>query len=211
MSALLALLAMAAQAAEPESYQAIGTGPLWQAWIYAEAMTFETHGRDRVSVQRPVRQAIANGFVYRSDELVVTITRGDCTDALSRHVFADHVTVQARGTEYRGCGGERRGARRPEPYGAAGGEPFWSLEIGNGRLYFGVNDDVVIVPAPRPRVTRDGRIRRYSAPGIEVLLRRENCGLEDERTYADAVTVISGHWTVEGCGGRVVREAPSRD
>ena len=208
MSPLLALLALAAQTAEPESYRAVGTGPLWQAWVYAEAMTFETHGRDRISVQRPVRQAIANGFVYRSDEIVITITHRDCTDALSRTVFADQVTVQARGVEYWGCGGDRRGPRRPDPFSAAGGEPFWSLEIGDGRLYFGVNDDVVIVPAPRARVTRDGRIRRYSAPGIEVLVRRENCGLEDERTYADAVTVVAGHWTVEGCGGRVVREPP---
>ena len=206
MIAWMLALAAAAQTAEPESYQAIGTGPLWQAWIYAEAMTFETHGRDRVSVQRPARQATANGFVYRADDIVVTITHGDCTDALSRHVFADQVTVQARGTEYRGCGGERRGARRPEPYGAAGGEPFWSLEIADGRLYFGVNEDVFIVPVPRPEV--NGRMRRYRAPGINVMLRRHNCGLEDERVYADTVTVVAGTWRVFGCGGRVLREAP---
>ena len=208
MSPLLALLALAAQAAEPESYKAIGNGPLWQAWVYAEAMTFETPGRDRVHAQRPGREAIANGFVYRSDEIVITVTHGDCTDALSRRVFADHVSVRAGGTDYRGCGGEPRGPRRPDPYSAAGGEPFWSLEIGDGRLYFGVNDDVVIVPAPRARVTRGGRIRRYSAPGIDVLVRREDCGLEDERIYADAVTVVARQWTVQGCGGRVVREAP---
>ena len=212
---LLPLLASAACATLPpteaDSYRAIGTGPLWQAWVYADAITFETHGRDRVYAQRPVRQATANGFVYRSEEIVITVTHGNCIDALSRHVFADQVTVQAGGTEYRGCGGDARGARRPEPYSAAGGEPFWSLEIGGGRLYFGVNDDVVIVPAPRARVSRNGRIRRYSAPGIEVVLRRENCELEDERTYADAVTVIAGHWTVQGCGGRVVQEAPSAE
>lgn len=209
MSLLAAFALLAMEAAAPESYRAIGASPLWQAWIYGEAMTFETHGRDRLSVQRPARQETAAGFVYRADELVITVTHSDCTDPLSHHVFADHVTVQAGGTVYQGCGGEARGSGRPEPYGAAGGEPFWSLEIADGRLYFGVNDEVAIVPAPRPLVTGNGRTRHYRAPGIDVLLRRENCELEDERVYADTVTVRAGHWTVEGCGGRVVREAPS--
>ena len=41
-----------------------------------------------------------------------------------------------------------------------------------------------------------------------MLLKREDCELEDERVYADAVTVIAGAWTVEGCGGEVIQEAP---
>lgn len=208
MSLLAALALLAAQTAEPAPYSAIGTGPLWQAAIHPDAMTFETHGRDRVSVDRPARQDNANGFVYRTDDLVIAVAHGDCTDALTHRVYADRVTVQNGGTIYQGCGGAARGWSRPAPYGAAGGEPFWSLEIADGRLYFGVNDEVVIVPAPRPLVTGNGRTRRYTAPGIEVLLRQENCELEDERVYADAVTVRAGHWTVEGCGGRVIREAP---
>jgi uncharacterized membrane protein len=204
----VAIMLIQAAPAEPAPWRAIGAAPLWQAWVYGDAMTFETHGRDRLSVQRPARQESAGGFAYRTDELVITVTHGDCTDSLSHHVFADRVAVEARGVRYQGCGGAARGAATPAPDGPAGGEPLWSLEIADGRLYFGVNDDVVIVPAPAPVVTGGGGTRRYIAPGIEVLLRRDNCELEDERTYADAVTVRAGHWTVEGCGGRVVREAP---
>ena len=208
MNLLAALALLATQAAEPAPYSAIGARPLWQAAIHPDAMTFETHGRDRVSVDTPARQDNANGFVYRTDQLVIAVTHGACTDALTHRVYADRVTVQNGGTIYEGCGGGARGWNRPAPYGAAGGEPFWDLEIADGRLYFGVNDEVVIVPVPRMVATRDLRTRHYSAPGIMVTLREENCELEDERTYADTVTIRAGHWTVEGCGGRLVREAP---
>ena len=208
MSLLAALVLLTAQGAQPESYRAIGAAPLWQAWIYGEAMSFETPGRGRVSVERPARHETGRGYTYSSGDFTLSVEHGDCTDALSRRVFVDRVTVRVGGARFDGCGGARRGPVGPEPYGAAGGEPFWSLEIGDGRLYFGVNDDVWIVPVPRPHVTRNGRNRRYTAPGITVLLRREDCGLEDERTYADTVTVVAGQWRVLGCGGRVVREAP---
>jgi hypothetical protein len=41
-----------------------------------------------------------------------------------------------------------------------------------------------------------------------VAILRRDCELDDERTYADTVTVTAGARTVHGCGGRVVREAP---
>ena len=201
-------LAAATQAAAPDTYRAIGASPFWQVSIYADGMTFETPGRDRLSVQRPVRQETASGFTWRSDELSVTVVHRNCTDRLNGRTYADHVMVVVGRAHYEGCGGAIRGAALPMSYGAAGGEPFWSLEIGEGRLYFGVNEYVVIVPTPRVVVSRDRRTRRYTAPGISVTLRRQNCDLEDERTYADAVTVVAGQWRVEGCGGRVVREAP---
>ncbi len=206
MSLLAALALVTAQPAAPEAWRALGTAPLWQAAVGNGFMSFETPGRAAVNVQAPARQETELGFSWRTDELTISVEHRDCTDALSRRVFADSVTIQAGGRTYRGCGGGARGWHRPEPYGAAGGEPFWSLEIADGRLYFGVNEDVFIVPVPRAQV--NGRMRRYRAPGINVLLRRENCQLEDERTYADTVTVAAGSWRVFGCGGRVLREAP---
>jgi uncharacterized membrane protein len=208
MSLLAAFFLLAAQAEEPQPYRALGASPLWQASIYGDAMSFETPGRDRMYVERPTRQETELGFVYRSSDLAISVEHRDCTDRLSGLGYADQVTITVGTMQYTGCGGPARARGRVAPYGAAGSEPFWSLEIADGRLYFGVNDDVVMVPTPRAIVTGNGRIRRYTAPGISVLLKRENCELEDERTYADTVTVIAGHWRVEGCGGRVLREAP---
>jgi uncharacterized membrane protein len=206
LAAALALFAV--QAAEPGHYGAIGTNPLWQASIGDGFISFETQERGTLSLPAPARQATTGGFSYRTDQLTITVTHGACTDALTHRVYADRVIVENAGARFEGCGGARRGANAPAPYGASGSEPFWSLEIADGRLYFGINDEVVLIPAPRPTITNNGRTRRYRAPGIEVILRRENCDFEDERVYADDVTVIAGHWRVDGCGGRVVREAP---
>lgn len=206
MSLLAAFASLAAQAAEPEPYRAIGTAPLWQAWVSGTSLSFETPGRERLYAESATRQETGRGVVYTSPGLSLSVEHAACTDSLSGHVFADRVTVRVGPSTYSGCGGARRSGWAP--YTAGGGEPFWSLEIGDGRLYFGVNDDVWIVRAPRAVTSRDGRTRRYTAPGVSVTLRRQNCELEDERTYADAVTVTAGHWRVEGCGGRVVREAP---
>jgi uncharacterized membrane protein len=208
MSLLAALALLAAQSPAPETYRAIGAGPLWQAAVGNNYMSFETTGVPATNVEAPARQDNAQGFSWRTSELTINVTHGDCTDALTGRVYADRVTVESGGRRYEGCGGAPRGWTRPEPYWAAGGEPFWSLEIADGRLYFGVNEDVFIVPLPDMVATRDLRTRHYRAPGISVTLREEECGLEDERIYADAVTVRAGQWRVEGCGGRVVREAP---
>ena len=208
MNLLAALALLAAQPAEAPPYLALGNAPLWQASITQSYMNFETTGRNRITVEVPTRQETQLGFVYRTSELAISVEHRNCTDPLSGLGYADHVTVEVGSVRYTGCGGAVRARGRVLPYGAAGGEPFWSLEIADGRLYFGVNEDVWIIPTPRPVVTGNGRTRRYRAPGIDVLLVRRNCDLEDDRTYADTVTVVAGDWRVYGCGGRVVREAP---
>lgn len=208
MSLLAALALVAAQAPEPEYYRALGTAPLWQAGVGNGYMSFETTGVPATNVEAPVPQRTAQGLTWRTAGLTISVAHGACTDALTRRVYADRVTVQAGATTYRGCGGAPRGWTPPRPYIAGGGEPFWSLEIADGRLYFGVNEDVVIVPTPRIVARRDRRTRTYTAPGIRVTLRRQNCEQEDERVRADEVIVVAGEWRVEGCGGRVVRGAP---
>lgn len=208
MSLLAALVLFSAQPAAPEDYRALGAAPLWQATITSDYLVFETPGHDRMFIDVPARQETELGFAYRTNALTISVEHRDCTDPLNGLGYADQVAVTAGTAHYTGCGGFVRARDRVEPYIAAGSEPFWSLEIADGRLYFGVNDDVVLVPTPRPVVTANGGARRYTAPGISVLLKRQNCELDDERTYADTVTVVAGHWRVEGCGGRVVREAP---
>ena len=210
MMALLGALALlAAQASEPATYRALGAAPLWQAAVGNGFMRFETPGLPAIGLQAPAPAQTAQGFAWHTTELTITVMHGDCTDALTRRVYADRVTVEAGGATYQGCGGDPRGWTRPAPYTAGGGEPFWSLEIADGRLYFGVNDEVFIVPTPLMVATRDVRTRHYRTAGISVTLREEDCELEDEWVYADAVTVRAGQWRVEGCGGRVVREAPA--
>lgn len=206
LSAALALLA--AQPAPPAYYRAIGASPLWQVGVGNGFLAFETPGLPAVNLQAPAAQRMANGFAWRTAELTITVTHGTCTDALTHRAYTDRVTVETGGRRYEGCGGAPVGWTRPEPYGAAGGEPFWSLEISDGRLYFGVNDEVFIVPEPRMVATRSLRTRHYRGAGISVTLREEECQLEDERTWSDDVTVVAGSWRVLGCGGRVVREAP---
>ena len=67
---------------------------------------------------------------------------------------------------------------------------------------------MIIIPVPASRSTRTGSLWVYESEALTVSVRRQNCDLEDDRTYADTVTVTAGGRTVQGCGGRVVREAP---
>ena len=208
MNLLAAFALLVAQPTDAEIYHAIGGAPLWQATVSGNFMGFATPGRDDVMVETPARQETELGFAYRTPDLAIVVEHATCRDPLTGAAYADRVTIETGDARYTGCGGRRLAPEMPEPYGAAGSEPFWGLEIADGRLIFGIDSRTVIVPVPRPLVTNQGRNRRYRAPGIDVLLRRHNCELEDERIYADDVTVIVGNRTVFGCGGRVVREAP---
>jgi uncharacterized membrane protein len=162
-----------------------------------------------MSLGPTVPEVTRQGFTYRSDGdvLNMTVRHGACVDPLTRRTFADNVTIQLGTRFYRGCGGAVRGRPMRALYEADGSEPFWSLEIANGRLYYGANMQVTIVPEPRPIISRDGRTRRYRASGIEAVLRRRDCLHDNGRTYADTVTVIVSGSRVEGCGGRMVRRA----
>jgi uncharacterized membrane protein len=193
---------------EPGGYRAFGAAPLWEATIRRDFTSFLTPDREMLVVQTAPRQETELGFAYSSDALAISVEHAACRDALTGAAFADRVMVRVGETRFEGCGGRPLAAGAAEPYGAAGGEPFWGLEIGNGRLTFDYDGRVVIVPAPRPQVTGNNRSRRYDAPGISVLLRREDCESEDERAYADVVIVTVGGRRFEGCGGPVVREAP---
>lgn len=211
MSLLLALLALAAQPEpdpESEGYRAVGTSPLWNVRIGGGRMVFETPGRDIVSVETPAREPTEIGHAWSTGEFSVSVEYANCTDPLTRRLYNERVMVRLGDTHYDGCGGRVLSpATVPASYDAAGGEPFWWLEIADGRITWQIDERVIIVAVPLPLMTGNGRQRAYRTPGLLVSIRRQNCDLEDDRTYADTVTVTADGRTVQGCGGRVVREA----
>lgn len=208
MIGLAALALLAVQPAEPDGYRAIGASPFWQVTIRSDFTSFLTPAREMLVVETAPRQETAHGFTHQRDDLSIAVEHGDCRDSITGSTYPDRVTVRSAGTVYQGCGGTPRGGNIRADYGASGSEPFWGLEIAAGRLTFDNDGQVVIARMPRPVVSGNNRRRRYTAPGISVLLKREDCEMEDERTYADTVTVIVLGRTFEGCGGRVIREAP---
>ena len=205
MSALIAL-ALAAQVVTPEPYRALGAAPFWSARLYGGRMAFETPGRDILNVEMPPREETKPGFAHVTPDFSISVEHARCTDPLTGRPFADKVTVRVGDTLFEGCGGRSPSPALPR-YSAAGSEPFWWVEIADGRLTFQRDERVDIVPVPASRSTRSGSLRVYETPGLSVAIRRRDGELDDGRTYADTVTVRARGQTVDGCGGRVVREA----
>lgn len=210
MSLLFALLALSAQATDPESegYRAVGTAPLWNVRIGGGRMIFETPDRDIVSVETPAREPTEIGHAWSTGEFSVSVEYANCTDPLTRRLYNERAMVRIGDTHFEGCGGRVLSpAALPASYAAAGSEPFWWVEIADGRITYQIDDRVIIVAAPSPRSARDGSLRAYTTPTLAVTIRRQDCESDDDRTYADTVTVRARGRTVQGCGGRVLREA----
>jgi heat shock protein HslJ len=93
-------------------------------------------------------------------------------------------------------------------YRALGNQPFWSVEIANGRIAFDpANGRGFSVAAPSPRMTSNGY--RYETRRLTVEVIRGQCSdaMRDLR-FADTVTATVGGETLRGCGGALV--APYR-
>ena len=87
-----------------------------------------------------------------------------------------------------------------EPYLAFGSEPFWSLEIDNGRLRFNSTvDPVVEMPSPPIRRTVAGY--RIELPQVRVDIIRRPCMEEDGRQYPHLVRARGPGYALRGCGG----------
>ncbi|HTU10942.1 MAG TPA: hypothetical protein VMG08_08600 [Allosphingosinicella sp.] len=205
--AILVAAALQAPGPPPQIYRAFGASPFWATRIGGGRMVFETPGRDILNVEAPPRAETELGFAYSSREFSLSVEHGECTDRLTRRLYADRVTVSVGAARFEGCGGRALTAPPLPDYGAAGSEPFWWLEIADGRLTFQMHDRVIIAAAPRPAVTGDGRARVYRTPKIILSIRRADCEMDDDQAYADTVTVIAAGRTVHGCGGPVVRAA----
>jgi len=87
-----------------------------------------------------------------------------------------------------------------EPYFASGSEPFWSLEIGNGRLRFDSTiDPIVDIETPPIRRTANGYRIGFSRVRIHII--RRPCEEEDARIYPHTVRAIGPGYALRGCGG----------
>ena len=95
------------------------------------------------------------------------------------------------------------------PYVADGGEPFWSLEIAEGRLIYSRDEEPISVALPPRRETANGY--RYETPRITVDIKHEECADDGNTIRADSVTVTVGEETVQGCGGEVLETLFSDD
>jgi len=102
---------------EGVEFAGFGNEPSWKITIDDEAgMTFSGLGLTTITTPpvKPSRAQDANALRYRAvteeNELVVTVTGGECSDAMSGEKFTHKVRVQAKGTreksfrEYVGCG-----------------------------------------------------------------------------------------------------------
>lgn len=85
-------------------------------------------------------------------------------------------------------------------YRASGSEPFWSLEIADGRMTYRRDGETISVRALRVRPSADGFIR-FATRRLVVEIRPEPCEDEAARVYEDSVRVTANGDTVEGCGG----------
>ena len=91
-------------------------------------------------------------------------------------------------------------ASAAEPYTALGTEPFWSIEIADGRITYDTPYERFSVAAPQPSPTGEGR--RYETERLTVEIEPGVCndGMSDN-LYADTVTVTVDGALLSGCGG----------
>lgn len=116
LGALVVLGGCGHVAAQPKPpYRAIGTEPFWELTIDAN-LVFTDRGNG-MSVREPAPRvaATAAGRTYRGRRLVVTITRGPCSDGMSDRSYPDSVSVRVDGQAYRGCGADAMFFRRTSP------------------------------------------------------------------------------------------------
>lgn len=102
------------------------------------------------------------------------------------------------------------GGATDDSYRALGTEPFWSIEIANGRMTYDSPEGGFNVSAPRVRETGDGR--RYETQRIILDIWAEECsdGMSD-RGYADTVRAQVDGRTLTGCGGAILAPASLAD
>jgi heat shock protein HslJ len=91
-------------------YRAHGNEPFWGLAIEADSMTFTSPDAGPLAVPLPAAEPIEGGRRYRAEAggqpFVATILERPCADGMSGMPYPHTVTVDVRGTEYRGCGGD---------------------------------------------------------------------------------------------------------
>lgn len=101
----------------------------------------------------------------------------------------------------------------PETYRAHGTEPFWSIEIANGRASFDGPDSPRFSEPIGTRQLRNGQTSTYTGQRIILVVvagAECNNGMS-EQTYPDTtVAIVDGEVYPNGCGGDPLPEMESR-
>ncbi|HEX8640354.1 MAG TPA: hypothetical protein VF704_04275 [Allosphingosinicella sp.] len=91
-------------------------------------------------------------------------------------------------------------------YQAFGGEPFWSLAIGNDRIVLSLDGTDAVWPRTLPRTV--DRVRTWqSGDGTAVIsieARPGPCVTEGQEIFEDEVRVRLSGRELTGCGGRLI-------
>ncbi len=87
-------------------YRGLGTEPGWSVLIGGSKIEYlGNYGETAITVAKPRPIIGINGERYETPTLTVDITHGQCSDGMSDRIYADNVTVTAKGQTLRGCGG----------------------------------------------------------------------------------------------------------
>lgn len=87
------------------AYFALGNEPTWTVEISDDYINFHDANRRQIRVPNPGARPSINGERYVTEQLIVDISHGACSDGMSDRRYADSVLVTANGRDYRGCGG----------------------------------------------------------------------------------------------------------
>lgn len=94
-----------------------------------------------------------------------------------------------------------------QSYAALGSEPFWLLSIGDDRIVLRTPDGESVWP--RTMRTNVEGVRSWESGEIRIVARPGPCTAENERAYADYVTVTLPGRQLAGCGGPLLaRDRP---
>jgi uncharacterized membrane protein len=100
-------------------------------------------------------------------------------------------------------------AAQGQRYSASGSEPFWSLDIGGGRIVVrtGQGEGDHVFPAVRSRLVDGARLWRASSrtETVRIEARRRECTDEGNNIHEHEVRVRLPEIELNGCGGRVLQ------
>jgi heat shock protein HslJ/uncharacterized membrane protein len=111
---LVTVVAAPATAAAP--YRAVGTEPFWSLTIDSR-ITYDPASGRTISARTPLPVRKADGMVYSTPFITVTISKRRCSDGMSDRSYPDTVQVRVGLRRFNGCGGGTMGPRPPVPPG----------------------------------------------------------------------------------------------
>lgn len=112
--------------------------------------------------------------------------------------------------------GAMQGSDAPAPgdsYRAHGTEPFWSIEVAEGRIGFDGTEVPRFSEPVSPRALVNGATSRYTGRRITlIVVAGAECsnGMSDEIYPDTTIAIVDGTIYANGCGGEALPETESR-